>query len=351
MSLQIRRPTLAFCGATGAGKSSLVNALMRAKVQQVGDIPTTKETISRETTLGVHDIPVYIMDTPGLEEVGVHAQYVQSLREVMPQVDILVWVVGYDNRALSVDKNILTETRTNFPDKPILVLGTALDRVSRSFDPQTFDVDKGQSHAERAVREWLEYMRRTFVDAHVEAVLPCAAGESHDDTARQYNLQHVAETIERLLPVATRARWIECERVLKNKGDKARRIVLAATATSGGIGLIPLPMADLPFIVATQVGMIVSLCHMYGRMLSADTAKSLALAALSAVAGPMLFQTFSKLIPGLGSAIGGGVAAGWTFAVGKVTQAILEEGEEFELEAFKAAVKNVYAQYRQELKG
>ena len=338
-------PTLAVCGGTGAGKSSLVNALVHAQICRVGVASTTRAEQGCETVLG-NGLPVYLLDTPGLGEADRHQEYAAKLRDLLPQVDILLWVVGYDNRALETDMRTLVQVRADHPDKPILILGNAVDRVARHFDPATFAPDTGSSSQERAVGDWLQYVRRVFVQAQPAAVLPCAAGETHDDTQRQYNLQAVSECIEGLLPAAKRARWLEFERALRHKGDKAHKIVLAATATAGTIGLVPLPLADMPFIIATQTGMIVGLCHVYGRTLSSDTAKSLVLTALSAVAGPMIFQTVSKFIPGLGSVVGAGVAAGCTFAVGKVTQHILESGQQFELDSFKAAVKDLYKQHR-----
>lgn len=341
-------PTLAVCGSTGAGKSSLINALMRADICRVGVTPTTSQHEIHDVSLG--GIPVYLMDTPGLGEADKHAEYATKLLEMLPSIDLLIWVVGYDNRALDMDVRTLTQVRAQYPAKPILVLGNAVDRTERSFDPKSFNPDTGESEAERDVGGWLKYLRQVFVDATPAAVLPCAAGEAHDDAPRQYNLTAVSESIESLLPAALRTRWLECERVLRDKSAKGDKIVLAAIATAGGIGLVPLPMADMPFIIATQVGMILALCNLYGRALSRDTAKSLVLTALSAVAGPMIFQTITKFIPGLGSVVGAGVAAGCTFAVGKVTQRILESGQQFELDSFKAAVRDLYKHYRPENK-
>lgn len=338
-------PSLAVCGGTGAGKSSLINALMQADIRNVGVTPTTREP--QEHAAQVRGIPVYLMDTPGLGEAEKHEEYAEQLLTLLPDIDLLIWVVGYDNRALDMDVRILTQAREQYPEKPILVVGNAVDRVARDFDPQSFNADTGNSPQERAVGDWLRYLREIFIDIRPSAVMPCAAGEAHDDTARQYNITAVSEHIEGLLPAAMRARWLQFEHAFRDKSAKADKIVLAGTAAAGGIGLVPLPMADMPFIIATQVTMILSLCSLFGRTLSADTAKSLALAALSAVAGPMIFQTLTKFIPGVGSVVGAGVAAACTFAVGKVTQHILEAGQEFELDSFKAAVRTIYKQYKQ----
>lgn len=342
-------PTLTVCGGTGAGKSSLVNALVHADVQAVGVTPTTRE--AREHAARFGSIPVYLMDTPGMGEASRHEEYAAHLREILPLTDILLWVVGYDNRALELDVRLLREVRGLAPQTPLLILGNAVDRATRGFDPTTFDPLGGTSPAEKAVGGWLGYLRETFAFAAPADVLPCAAGEYSGDTARQYNLPAVSARIEQLLPEALRLRWLAEERSQQDKHAKAQKMILAATAVAGGIGLVPLPVADMPFIITTQVALILSLCTLYGRAFSADTARSLVLAALSAVAGPMAFQALSKLVPILGSAVGAGVAAACTYAVGTVTHRILEGGLEFELDSFKAAVRDVFDEYRSNPKG
>ena len=127
-------------------------------------------------------------------------------------------------------------------------------------------------------------------------------------------------------------------------------MILAATAAAGAIGLIPLPVADMPFIVSTQVALILGLCSLHGRTFTMDAARSLSLAALSAVAGPMAFQALTKLVPGLGSVMGAGVAAACTYAVGTVTQTLLEGGLDFDVAVFRDAVKKAFNEYRNRFK-
>ncbi|MBO4313800.1 MAG: 50S ribosome-binding GTPase [Desulfovibrio sp.] len=342
-------PTLAVCGGTGAGKSSLVNALVHADVQAVGVTPTTRETREHEARIA-GGIPVYLMDTPGMGEASRHEEYAARLREILPEADVLLWVVGYDNRALDLDVRLLREVREAAPDKPLLILGNAVDRASRSFNAAGFDPSGGSSPAEKAVGGWLAYLREIFAFAEPAAVLPCAAGEFSGDTARQYNLQAISARIEALLPEAMRLRWLAEEKATQDRHGKAEKMILAATATAGAIGLIPLPVADMPFIVTTQVALILGLCSLHGRTFTMDTARSLSLAAISAVAGPMAFQALTKLVPGFGSVVGAGVAAACTYAVGTVTQTMLESGLEFDVTMFKAAVKDVFNEYRNRFK-
>ncbi len=338
-------PTLTVCGQCGAGKSSLINALVHADMQAVGVTPTTRapKAYGARTDSG---IPVHLLDTPGIGESG-HEEYATSLSSLVPHTDMLIWVVGFDNRALEQDVQLLREIRHIAYDKPLLILGNAVDRVSRHFNPDAFDVTCGSSPEEAIVRNWLAYLNATFAFAAPTSVLACAAGECCDDTARQYNLKAVSRCIEEMLPEAMRLRWLEEEKTNSDRKAKAERMILAATATAGTIGLLPLPVADVPLIITTQVTLILSLCSLYGRTFSADTARSLALAALSAIAGPMVFHSLSKCIPAFGSVVGASVASACTYAVGTVTLTMLNRDEDFDLNTFKKAVRDVFHDYRQ----
>lgn len=346
---QKNTPTLAVCGRTGAGKSSLINALVHADVQAVGVTPTTRETREHKTQLN-GGIPIYLIDTPGMGEASHQEEYSARLHEILPKSDILIWVIGYDNRALDLDVCLLREVREAAPDKPLLILGNAVDRACRNFDPKSFDPFCGTTRAEMAVGDWLSYLRKTLAFVKATDILPCAAGESCSDTSRQYNLAIVSARIEKMLPEAMRLRWVAEEKATQDKHEKAEKMILVATTTAGAIGLIPLPVADMPFIVTTQVSLILGLCSLYGKTFTADTARSLSLAALSAVAGPMVFQTLTKLVPGIGSVVGASVAAACTYAVGTVTQKILEDGLEFDITMFKTTVKDVFNEYRNRFK-
>ncbi len=343
--IQETLPRLTVCGRCGAGKSSLVNALVQADVQSVGVTPTTR-TVEERQVRTHSGIAVNLLDTPGIGESGQHEECVARLCELLPDTDILLWVVGYDNRVLDQDVQILRTIREYAKEKPLLILGNAVDRVSHTFCPECFDPATGTSREEQKVLEWLNYLKKIFAFANPADVLPCAAGENSSDTRRQYNLHGISLRIEQLLPEAMRLRWLEHEKTSCAREVKAERMIYAATAAAGTIGLIPLPVADMPLIVTAQVTLILSLCSLYGRTFSKDTANSLAMAALSAIAGPMAFQAMTKLIPGFGSLVGAGVAGACTYAVGTVTHTMLKTGQIFDIDLFKNAVRDVFNEYR-----
>lgn len=130
---------------------------------------------------------------------------------------------------------------------------------------------------------------------------------------------------------------------LKNAGATANlairqsegaNIVRICTGVACIIGLVPLPMADAPFLIITQYIMLKKLCAKYNR----EPGYSLALIVVSALLGPLIFTAFIKRIPYAGSIVGACVAALFTWFIGKKTLVMLERGWEFSLRNFIKAV-------------
>lgn len=130
----------------------------------------------------------------------------------------------------------------------------------------------------------------------------------------------------------------------KNSGDEAINALRKDTAgiarncalAAALIGLFPLPVSDAPFLVVTQYVMLKKLCSRYGR----KPGLALFLIVLTALAGPVIFNAFIKLVPGVGSIAGACVAGGLTWYIGAKTRAMLEKGLDFSLSSFLAVKIN-----------
>lgn len=94
-----RPPKIALIGETGVGKSSTINALFSKGLP----ISHTKACTQEESEIvGERGRPVRVIDMPGLgEDLDADEQHYATYQRVLPEVDVVVWILKADNRALT----------------------------------------------------------------------------------------------------------------------------------------------------------------------------------------------------------------------------------------------------------
>lgn len=341
-------PSLVFLGTSGCGRRRLATALVQARTMHVdlADHDPGPEPQGAPRPSGDERVDVVLLDTPGPggEDPLAHEQARPALARILSSAHVAAYVVDWPSPVAREDVAFLGEVRAMAPALPLIVLCSGVDRSARDFVGEDFDPE-ADDQAARSVARWARGVGEALAGLAPAGAFLCAAGSSSRPQSR-YNLEAVSDAIMGLLPVAARLEWQCCSVVNASRGERAEKMVLAATAVAGGIGVAPLPVADMPFIVTTQVTLLAGLFRLYGRSFNQDALRSLVLAGLSAVVGPLAFGALTKVVPGLGSIVGGGVAAACTYAVGEVARSILEDGGSFEADDFKTAVRKVYEEKR-----
>ena len=102
--LTSHEPVIGIMGKSGAGKSSLCNALFQGEVTPVSDVLAGTREVQRFRLSG-HGHSMVITDLPGVgESRDRDAEYEALYRDILPELDLVLWLIKADDRALSVDE-------------------------------------------------------------------------------------------------------------------------------------------------------------------------------------------------------------------------------------------------------
>lgn len=185
-------PRVGVFGKTGAGKSSLCNALFGAEISPISDVAACTRN-PQEIFVRVGAAGVKLIDCPGVGESQKRdEEYRQLYEKLLPELDLVLWLVKADDRALSSDEAFFKQVvRPNLGDKPLFVVLSQADKIELFRDWNDEDRAPGTKQQRNLDAKCEELAR--FFDLSLARVIPVSAHE-------EYNLVHLVNQIVFALP-------------------------------------------------------------------------------------------------------------------------------------------------------
>ncbi|MGY9364629.1 GTPase family protein [Citrobacter portucalensis] len=148
-------PVIGIMGKTGVGKSSLCNALFRSEVCAVNAVEACTRQPQR-VRLRFGDHYLTLVDLPGVgESIRRDSEYRELYRELIPQLDMVLWVLKADDRAFSVEEQFYLDVFTHScgPKPPVVWVLNQVDKTEPAAHWNWLSAQPSALQAERIIQK------------------------------------------------------------------------------------------------------------------------------------------------------------------------------------------------------
>ncbi|MCB9409355.1 GTPase [Mycolicibacterium sp.] len=310
---KIGRFNLAIFGKTGAGKSTLINAIFGEAVAKTG----IGEPVTQDEHLYIHRSGALgLLDTRGVEIGDDTETIIDDLRRVITERRSkplkeqihLAWycVRASDRRFEATEAEFIMKL-----DKLGLPVICVLTQVPRN--------SAGGYHPDALqLAEAIEKQKLPIVGSKV--IMTMATADEFTGHA-QHGLEKLLDASFRAAPRGVETALAAAQQIdMGRKRNEAMAIAGTASTAAAAAGAVPIPFSDAFLLVPIQLGMMGGIANVYGIDLDKATIASVAATAAATNVGRSAVGGLLKLIPGVGTLVGGAInaafASGFTMAMG-----------------------------------
>ena len=353
-----RPPRLFLFGRTGAGKSSLINALCGSYLAEVSDTESCTKETSIFSCMKDGRTLLEVMDSRGIaesadQEAGTREALFRSMTDFAPDAILLVLSCVHRD-SIHEDMELAVQLKKAYYDKylmevPVLIVLNKADAVPpvREVLPFQYSPAKERSiskicaHCRQiaaeyslntqgilavsSLMEWTDASEQLLTVSDINLLSEEERGALHLDFDGRWNMNLLMDMLEAAMgDPAARSGLRMALRLDEITHSLAKHVVDLFCGAAGTVALTPIPIADLYVLLALQSVMVGIIAVLGGREANMETAKEFILS-LGGIGGAglgfrLLAQQSSKLanaiFPGAGSVISTTVAASGTRAIG-----------------------------------
>ncbi|MWV40578.1 GTPase [Natrialba sp. INN-245] len=338
-----RPPRLYLFGRSGAGKSSLINALANKDAAEVGSVePTTVESELYHISFPDRYASWDVVDSRGLFE------------SVPPDGDVPADTVSLMKRDLEEHRpdiaiHVMTPDHVRAGEEDFETVARLRGELDALFPPVVYCLNKVDTHLSPGgdwppetnpslagdIKSNLDFVSRVLEEPEPTAFEENQPLRGYEFDSEEnvgvvptyvkdepyWNVETLSWLIGDFLPISARLQFNQAQRRERLMRKMARSTTNRFSSIAAGIGATPMPVADIVVLSSLQAGLVALIGSYSCRELEwatvQDYTSAVGVSAVGGLGAREVARSLVQLAPVGGQAISGAVAAGTTWAIGR----------------------------------